>query len=174
MGGGFSSYLVNAISLPPDAFNPHGSTQYGRAFHSSYFEVLGEHGFPGLALFLTVAGLATLSTFSISRHVKNIPELQWCASLAMAIQASLAVFLTAGAFVGLAFQPMFWYSIAMTVCLRAYVQRCLSVDTAPKTGWRGVAQENLATLTGGGRAGPLPVGVASRRGVVVSGRQSRL
>jgi O-antigen ligase len=171
MGGGFSSYVINAVTLPPDAHNPHGSTQFGRAFHSSYFEVLGEHGFPGMALFLGAAGLATLATFSIGRKVRDIPELQWCGALAIAIQAGLAVFLTAGAFVGLAFQPMFWYFVAMSVCLKAYVHRCLSDEVKVKTGWREMARDNLAGLgggRGGGRSGPIPVGVASRKGAVRS------
>jgi hypothetical protein len=40
-----------------------------------------------------------------------------------ALQSGFAVFLTAGAFVGIAFQPAFWYFVAMGVSLSEYVRR---------------------------------------------------
>lgn len=120
LGGGFHSYIINQITLPGEG----GAMQFGRAFHSIYFEMLGEHGWPGLFLFLSIAGMVLLQNFNISRRTAKIPELEWCAGLAVAIQSGMAAFLTAGAFVGIAFQPMFWYFVAMTVCLRSYVWRC--------------------------------------------------
>jgi hypothetical protein len=52
----------------------------------------------------------------------------------------MLVFLTSGAFVGLAFQPPFWYFVAMGVCLRAHVWHAERADTAAVKGWRLAAQ----------------------------------
>ena len=48
LGGGFEMFRINAIFHPPSASNPTGIVEYGRAFHSIYFEMLGEHGWIGL------------------------------------------------------------------------------------------------------------------------------
>src|SRR5262249_34058069 len=48
-GAGFEAYRTSVLEFPL----PNGKTrvEYGRAFHSSFFEVLGEHGWFGLGLF---------------------------------------------------------------------------------------------------------------------------
>lgn len=136
LGGGFQSYLVNNITFPPDALHPGGYIQFGRAFHSIYFEMLGEQGWLGLAMFLAIAATTMLSLHRVARRTRRIPELEWCADFSIAIQSGLVAFMTAGAFVGIAFQPMFWYFVAMGVSLRAYVWRVEKMEAAPKPGWR--------------------------------------
>ena len=100
-----------------------GIIQFGRAFHSIYFEVLGEQGYPGLIMFLLLAGSTMVKLRRLSKKVRAYPELEWVRSLSDALQGGLAVFLTAGAFVGIAFQPMFWYFIAIGISLNVYVWR---------------------------------------------------
>jgi putative inorganic carbon (hco3(-)) transporter len=147
LGGGFMSYLVNHIEFPPDAGHPGGFTVFGRAFHSIYFEMLGEQGWPGLVMFLLVAASSMWSLRKLSNRTRKIPELEWVASMADALQSGLAVFMTSGAFVGIAFQPMFWYFISMSISLRAYVYRCERQTAAPATGWRGVAAQATSGQT---------------------------
>jgi probable O-glycosylation ligase (exosortase A-associated) len=122
LGGGFMAYLIDHVDVPGTVDSP-GFTEFGRAFHSIYFEVLGEQGYPGLMMFLLLAGSTLYKLRRLSRNVRAYPELEWVGSLSDALQSGLAVFLTAGAFVGIAFQPMFWYFIAMGVSLNAYVWR---------------------------------------------------
>ena len=120
-GGGFNAYLVNTIVLPGDAANPSGVIQNGRAFHSIYFEVLGELGYPGILMFFTVVGTSLISLWRLSSKCRKQKDMVWVADLAGAVQCGIMVFLTSGAFVGIAFQPPFWYFVSMTVCLKAYV-----------------------------------------------------
>lgn len=167
LGGGFQAYIVNQISLPGNAANPGGSIQFGRAFHSIYFEMLGEQGWPGLFMFLALALLAIWNTILVRRAAKRNPDLEWCGALAVAIRTGLAVFMSAGAFVGIAFQPMFWYFVAMTVCLRAYVRQVETQDAVPASGWRKVAHGNLtaaASPLGPGGWRPPLVPSTARRG----------
>jgi probable O-glycosylation ligase (exosortase A-associated) len=140
LGGGFNAYVIDHVEMPPDGTHPGGYTQFGRAFHSIYFEMLGEQGWPGLAMFLCIAGSMFLSLRRLSQRVRNIPELVWAADLSDALQSGMAVFLTSGAFVGIAFQPMFWYFVAMGISLRAYVTRVERMANTPAVqGWRAAA-----------------------------------
>ncbi len=116
-GGGFNSYLVDHVELPG------GAIEFGRAFHSIYFEVLGEEGWPGLAIFLLLSVSTMLGLRQMAKRARKVPELLWCADMSNALQAGLIAFLTSGAFVGIAFQPMYWYFIAMAISLRQYMYR---------------------------------------------------
>jgi probable O-glycosylation ligase (exosortase A-associated) len=122
LGGGFMAYLINHVEVPGTAESA-GFTQFARAYHSIYFEVLGEQGYPGLLIFLLLAGTMFVKLRMLSRKVRAYPELEWVGSLSDALQCGFAVFLSAGAFVGIAFQPMFWYLIAMGISLNAYMWR---------------------------------------------------
>jgi len=97
MGGGFNSYLIDHVELPGTDDNP-GSTQFGRAFHSIYFEMLGEQGYPGLIMFLTVAASTFWKLRRVSRKARAHPDLAWLAGRSDAVQCGLLVFMTAGAF----------------------------------------------------------------------------
>ena len=165
LGGGFQSYVVNHVTLPPDPANPGGIMQFGRAFHSVYFEVLGEHGWPGLFLFLATAGFSFGSTYMLGRRTRSVPELAWCADFAVAIQSGLIAFLVCGAFVGIAFQPMFWYFVAMSVSLRAHVWHAQRQQGTSVTGWRATGQLlSPATATGAASGWhPKPVAGAAKR-----------
>ena len=132
------AYVINHIELPAHGADP-GHTEFGRAFHSSYFEVLGEHGYPGIVLFLLLAGSTLLMLRRLARKARPYPELQWVVALSDALQSGLAVFLSSGAFVGLAFQPMFWYFISMSICLNAYMWRVEHAGESLQTGWRAMA-----------------------------------
>jgi probable O-glycosylation ligase (exosortase A-associated) len=117
LGGSFNAYAINTFVLPD------GEVQSGRAWHSIYFEMLGELGWPGLSMFLMVIGSTYFSLLRLSRKCRKLPEFAWVADMSDAILSGLAAFLSAGAFVGIAFQPPFWYFVSMAVCLRAYVTR---------------------------------------------------
>lgn len=146
LGGGFAAFLIDHVDVPASGDDP-GGVQFGRAFHSIYFEVLGEQGYPGLIMFLTVAISAFFRLRRVAKTARTYPELEWLAALADALQSGLAVFMTSGAFVGIAFQPMFWYFIAMSVSVRAYLWR---VENPAAKG--ATAQRPAARLPGGAPA----------------------
>jgi probable O-glycosylation ligase (exosortase A-associated) len=146
LGGSFDSFGINTIVMPPTPTNPGGYVQNGRAFHSIYFEVLGELGWPGLFMFLLCAASSLISLISLSRKCRKVPELVWVADMSDAVQSGLLVFLTAGAFVGIAFQPPFWYFVSMGICLRAYVWHAERAEDTNVTGWRLVAQQTREAM----------------------------
>lgn len=157
-GGSFDAYGVSTIVMPSDPLNPGGYIQNGRAYHSIYFEVLGDLGFPGLLLFLLAAGSSLFSLIRLSRKCRKIPDLLWVADMSDAVQSGMLVFLTAGAFVGIAFIPPFWYFVSMGVCLRAYVWHAERVEVTEVGGWRLAAQqkrEAMATVPSGRQRPPM-------------------
>lgn len=125
-GGSLRAYEVSLIHMPPDAFNPDGWVQRGRAPHSTWFEMLGELGWPGLLLFLCLIGLTFYTAYRIMRRTKGIESLQWCSDLARALAMALLVLMAGSTFIGVGFQPWYWLIFAVTFCLGEYVRRVLS------------------------------------------------
>ena len=151
MGGGFNAYVINRIDMPD------GQVQYGRAFHSISFEVLGETGWPGFGMFIAAALSMMITLRRLSKRVRKIPELEWAGAFSDALQSGMAVFLTSGAFVGIAFQPMFWYFISMGISLRAYVYRVEHQDKTVLSGWRAQSDQRVGLTVAQPEREPAPV-----------------
>lgn len=90
--------------------------------HSIYFEVLGEHGFTGLAIFLVLIFLTWLRAGSIKRLTKGRTEFDWARDLGLMLQTSLMGYCSAGAFLGLAYFDFFYLLVAVTVVLHQRVK----------------------------------------------------
>ncbi len=105
-GGGYEqwSYPMFAAYAP----NP-----VARDAHSIYFEVLGEHGFPGLALFLLLYSLAWRKISTIASQAKGHAELEWAMTLVYMAKVCLVAYATGGAFLGLAFFDLPYHIIAI-------------------------------------------------------------
>jgi probable O-glycosylation ligase (exosortase A-associated) len=123
LGGGFDSYRISEITMPSADGVGEGEVIIGKAFHNSYIEALGEHGYPGLALFL---GLILCSVVSLQRTAawaKRTEGMTWLRDLAIALQTALVTLVACGMFIGIAFQPMYYYIFALSVCLTNYRRR---------------------------------------------------
>lgn len=150
LGGGFAAFEINEFRGLPTENEPEGVLHRARAFHSVYFEVLGEHGWFGLGLFLAIAVTTLVSLQRLIRATRGVEELLWCHDLAGALQVSLLVLLATGAFIGIAFQPMYWYVFAIAGCLANHVQRAMTPELA--THRREVAERGQWAPRGGARA----------------------
>jgi probable O-glycosylation ligase (exosortase A-associated) len=114
-GGGFETWIPSVFArYAPDPANV-------RDVHSIYFEVLGEHGWPGLILFLSLLAMTWLKCSSIIRFAKQHPELLWAKDLATMIQVSLVAYMSAGAFLGLAYFDYIYHLIAIVVVVHHMV-----------------------------------------------------
>ena len=117
LGGGFQAYYVDQITFA------NGSTITGAAFHNAYIEVLGEHGWVGLVLFIGALAFAARNLWRVRRETARVEELSWCYDLSGALLVSLLVLAGCSNFIGVAFQPMFWYLFATSTCLSEYLHR---------------------------------------------------
>ncbi len=86
--------------------------------HSIYFEVLGEHGFVGLALFLLLGLLVWRSGTWIIKRARNIEDCKWMMDLAAMLQVSIVGYAVAGAALGLAYFDLVYHFIAIMVLVK--------------------------------------------------------
>ncbi|MCG8505348.1 MAG: hypothetical protein MI755_12125, partial [Sphingomonadales bacterium] len=97
----------------------------GRAVHSIYFEVLGEHGYVGFFLFILTAATAFFACGTIIRLSRDYPELSWAKELAPMLQTSLVGFGVGGAFLNLATFDLYYHILAIVVITYGIVARSL-------------------------------------------------
>ncbi len=117
LGGGFDMFTQKTfMAYAPDPLNVH-------AAHSIYFQVLGEHGFIGLGLFLAIALFTWLRCSEIIRMCKRDPERKWAADLAGMLQAAFVGYAVAGAFLSLAYFDFYYDLIAITLITWSIVQQ---------------------------------------------------
>ncbi len=114
-GGGFDYHSPSAFALY--APNP----QDVHAAHSIYFQVLGDHGFVGLSIYLLIAISTWLLLGKIIRRTNGNIALKWANQLARMLQLSLISYLTAGAFLSLSYYDLYWQLIATTVILNSLI-----------------------------------------------------
>lgn len=115
MGGGFHAWGHDTFALyAPDPTNV-------RDVHSIYFQMLGEHGYFGFALFLALLILTWLKCGTIIRAAKRNPDFGWARDLAAMIQVSIPAYMSAGAFLGLAYFDYIYHLIAVVVVLHQLV-----------------------------------------------------
>lgn len=124
-GGGFDAWQPAVFALyAPDPENV-------RDVHSIYFEMLGEHGWIGLGLFLTLLGMTWLKCSNVIRLAKKQPDMVWARDLAAMVQVTLVGYLSAGAFLGLAYFDYVYHLVAIVVVLYTFVRPRPAVQAAP-------------------------------------------
>jgi probable O-glycosylation ligase (exosortase A-associated) len=121
-GGGFEVYRINrlTINVAPDPITGEQKEivfERGRAFHSMYFEVLGEHGYIGLLIYLTMFFISIRSLYRVYRDTRGIDELRWLQDYSIAAIQFTIILLVGGSFIGIAFQPIALFSLSIGVML---------------------------------------------------------
>lgn len=133
-GGGFDAYRQNKLRMELQQTSEDGGTRNvetivttdaARAYHSSYFEMLGEQGFPGLIMWLLIHGIGVVRMEMLYRRYRNrgVDNDQWIGALASALQQAHIVYLVGALFVGIAYQPFVYMLVGMQIGLDTYAQR---------------------------------------------------
>ena len=115
MGGGFFVFtprMFKQYAPNPEAYH---------VAHSVFFQVLGEHGYIGLGIFLLMFLFGWRAGSQMIKFCKNKPELAWAKTLAQMCQVSMIGYLTAGTFLSMAYYDLIYYILAMLVCLHKVV-----------------------------------------------------
>ena len=134
LGGGFDDYLANSFtyqtvqktetadSVKVERFTV---TDRGRAFHSSYFEMLGEQGIPGLMLWLTLNLGTLVQSARLYRRYRDTANAQyrWVAPFALAMAQGHIIYMIGSLFVGIAYQPFIFMMIALQIGATTYMRR---------------------------------------------------
>ena len=105
IGGGFELYTPKTFAkYAPNPLDIHSA-------HSIYFQMLGEHGYVGLILFLSIGFVGWLNGSRVIRLSRNNPEHKWAGDLARMIQVSLVGFAVGGLFVNIGYWEIHYYLI---------------------------------------------------------------
>jgi putative inorganic carbon (hco3(-)) transporter len=115
LGGGFSSVGEPEVV---ERYIP------GRGFevnsHSIYFNLMGEHGFLGLGLFLTLVASCVLTLRGVRRG-KARPS--WVRSYSHMLEVSFVAYLVNGAFLSVAYADLFYHVVACVILLKVLADR---------------------------------------------------
>ena len=107
VGGGFEPYTSRVFAkYAPDPLNL-------QAAHSIYFQMLGEHGYVGLVLFLLLGIASWIMARRILRASRDRPDYSWAGNLARAMQVSFIGFAVGGAFVNIAYWEVVYFEIVI-------------------------------------------------------------
>jgi probable O-glycosylation ligase (exosortase A-associated) len=145
IGGGFSSVKVKQVV---DEFQVPGGLKAPRAAHSIYFEVLGDHGFMGFALYALAIAAAWINTMVALSAARGRPDLAWATQLGRMLQVSMVAYLVSGAALSMAYYDGTLIILALTVALvqvvRAPTAEMIATTTGPK--WKQPANQNPVDL----------------------------
>lgn len=115
LGGGFNSWSKDTYAIyRPDAIGVFVA-------HSIYFNVLADHGWLGLFLFLLVLLLTWLNlnkSIGLAR-TKNNREIEILASM---IKVSMVAYMSGGAFLSLSYFDLPWHLMAVAVIIRNLIE----------------------------------------------------
>jgi probable O-glycosylation ligase (exosortase A-associated) len=124
VGGGFEIYNLSVFSrYAPDPTDVHSA-------HSIYFQMLGEHGFVGLALFLLLWLLVWRDASWIDRQARRREGMQWASDLARMMQVSLVGYAAGGAFLNLAYYDVPYNMLVAILLTRILVEKELRAAPA--------------------------------------------
>lgn len=128
-GGGFRVFVDRATY---DIYLPEYPRSFGHDAHSIYFNLLGEHGYVGLGLFLVLVGLVLVRLHQLRRLAKRAPDLGWIGNYAHMIQASVLAYLATGAFLSVAYFDLAYQLFILVPVLHALAaQATPAVDAHP-------------------------------------------
>jgi O-antigen ligase len=144
-GGGFGVYHTNALQVETVQVETAGGVQSvttsqqidkGRAWHSAFFEMLGEQGYPGLFLFLLLHGTGLIRLEILRRRYRREEgDKAWIAPLATALQHFQIIYLVGALFVAIAFTPFIFLMIGAQIGFEVLVGKREKAERAvPRLG----------------------------------------
>ncbi|KRB98961.1 hypothetical protein ASE11_11610 [Hydrogenophaga sp. Root209] len=133
LGGGFHAvqmqWIWNRYKDTPNFIDYNIPSMKAKAAHSNYFQVLGDLGYIGLILFLSLLASAFVNRWKIQAvAAKSKTDTAWATDLATAINLSLVAFMAGGAGVSLAYFELVYLFIMMLPA----IHRILVLESAKK------------------------------------------
>lgn len=140
-GGGFKSLetLTVWLNLSRDFFSYQWfytgellpPTNFARAAHSIYFQVLGEHGFGGLAIFVTLLTATYFKAGRLARKARKAGAPDWIPAVATMLQLSVFAYAVGGAALSFAYFELYYAIIGLLIVLELRILPAALAASAP-------------------------------------------
>jgi len=127
IGGGFNSWSTSTYAK----YSPEATKTY--VAHSIYFNVLADHGWPGLTLFLAIFFLAWRNLSYLMKMTAQDENRRNIFHLAKMMKVSFIAYFSAGAFLSLSYFDLPWHLVAIGVLLRSQLTQSLHTEEVPNT-----------------------------------------
>ena len=119
--------LLGFLNLPVPEFS-------AKAAHSIYFEVMGDLGFVGLGIFLTILSRGVWSRFTIKQLTAQLGEsYQWARDMADMLMLSVLAYMVGGASVSLGYLEVIYMVVMLMELLRLHLVRAAASATKGAT-----------------------------------------
>ena len=140
-GGGFDIYSPSNFALyapVPDDIH---------VAHSIYFQMLGEHGFVGLGLYLAFWLVTYRSAGRLRKRAALLPKTRWLAELGAMCQVSIVGFAVGGAFLSLAYFDLPYNLMVLVVLGNRWInEQAWNTDPAFVAGFQSDKEALAATM----------------------------
>lgn len=127
MGNGFQTYTSEVYARYVPEF-PVAS----RDAHSIYFQVLGEHGFTGLALYVGLLASLFLSLRRLIWTHRKDPEMRWLSTSAEMMEIGLLAFAVNGAFLSRSYFDLYFAYAAIVIILKQLSRNAVQQRLGPE------------------------------------------
>ncbi len=163
LGGGYNVYLGYIVDA--------GDWSFARPAHSNYFQVLGEHGYVGLGLYLIFCLSMYWTTVWVRKKTAGRPDMKYEYDLALMLQLCFVGYFVGGLTITHAYWEPIYTLIGLSLAMRGLVERRLSLQgegqPTPAQNRRrrlsATAARQDAPLTATAASAPSPHGPAVRR-----------
>ncbi len=101
-----------------------------RDAHSAYFQILGEHGFVALGLWIMLLFGTILSLEQLQRKSLRYAETAWMKDYARTLQISLIGYAVGGMALGVAYWDIFYHLVAISAVLKVMLEKTVRSTAA--------------------------------------------
>jgi probable O-glycosylation ligase (exosortase A-associated) len=120
-GGGFDYYSLDIYpKYYPEFIDRWGEGKVWSC-HSSWFTIFGEHGFPGILLWIGMLGSALYSLNKIYFYAKQHQELEWAINYIKMTQIALYAYILINTFYDAAYFDLYYQLIALSIIIKQIV-----------------------------------------------------
>jgi probable O-glycosylation ligase (exosortase A-associated) len=126
LGNGFRTYTTDIYAkyVPEDAVSSSDA-------HSIYFQVLGEHGFIGITLYVALMASLFLSVRRLLWKHRKDPDMRWLCNVAMMMETGLLAYAVNGAFLSRSYFDLFFAYAAIVIILKQLSENALQHALSP-------------------------------------------
>jgi probable O-glycosylation ligase (exosortase A-associated) len=128
----------------------------GTDAHNIFFQVLAEHGFTGLALYVALLGATMVTLRTTVRRGRRREETRWMANYALMIEASLIAYIVSGFFLSLSYFDLYYHLVAIAVILRVMLREAERRAARAADGAPAASVFGAPRLPGSAEPGPVP------------------